>query len=359
VGLDSSVNRPCTRQDGAVNVVLAPLNVKSDLSIAIGRYTLGTAEISARKRLSTILDKVVQEENIDVVDSYDWSGPLWSKPPCPLVVRMHGANTACNAYEGRPVSRVLRFFESRNLRLADSLIAVSEHNGTLTLDSCGLSRLAFRVIYNGCDVQRFRPLAIEKDDCEVLYVGGATERKGVPDLLRSLPLVCEVFPQFHLSMICKSESPQIAGWVNTLPSDVRSRVRILGRRPNEELPLHYSRAAVTVIPSRVEACPLVCLEAMSCGAAIVMSSLACGSELVNDGIDGRLVDPRSPRALAQAICSLLKDRGTREWLGRSARRRILNDFDIRQLAHINLAHYRTLCDSQKVSATQLRGQVVS
>src|SRR5580765_5912553 len=104
-----------------------------------------------RIALSKAVSQLAKKRCVDVVESYDWSGPLWRHPSAPLVVRMHGANTAHCAYERRHPSRKLRHFERKNLGMADGLVAVSEHIGGLTVRSVGLPNKSYRVIYNAVD----------------------------------------------------------------------------------------------------------------------------------------------------------------------------------------------------------------
>src|ERR1051326_7697324 len=108
-----------------------------------------------RMVLSKTINRLASKRCVDVVESYDWSGPLWRHPSVPLVVRMHGANTAHCVYERRRPSRKLKHFERKNVGMADQLIAVSEHIGGLTVRSVGLPNKAYRVIYNAVDTDLF------------------------------------------------------------------------------------------------------------------------------------------------------------------------------------------------------------
>src|SRR5690606_29329044 len=167
----------------------------------IGRYFFTSEPYFKRRYLSIRLKNVIDEYKIDLVESYDWSGPLWKKPSVPLIVLMHGAHTSYNFYEGKRTSRLLRFFERRNLEMADYLTAVSKHIGDLTLRSFGIERL-YEVIYNGVDTDRFYP----RNDSSIvntrlLYVGRVVPRKGLAELFKAINYLFVVDERMELFVV--------------------------------------------------------------------------------------------------------------------------------------------------------------
>lgn len=70
----------------------------------------------------------------------------------------------------------------------------------------------------------------------------------------------------------------------------------------DRLPAEYRNAAVCVIPSLYENFPNTCIEAMACGYAVVASAVGGIPEIITHGVDGLLVAPGRPDALAAAIC---------------------------------------------------------
>ena len=89
------------------------------------------------------------------------------------------------------------------------------------------------------------------------------------------------------------------------------------------------------------------LEAMSCGCAVVGSDTAPVQEVIQDGVNGLLVDFFSPSLIADAVAELLRNPVRAAELGHNARRTILNDFSLdvclpRQLQLINLVSSRSI-----------------
>jgi glycosyltransferase involved in cell wall biosynthesis len=83
-----------------------------------------------------------------------------------------------------------------------------------------------------------------------------------------------------------------------------------------------------VLPSLEEGSGSVSLlEAMMHGNCVVASGIDGIPEDIRDGIDGLLVPPADPVALADALQSVLSDAGLRRALGEAARRRFMERFD--------------------------------
>ena len=331
-------------EDG-VRVLRLPEMPPSWLRLNWGRWNVDYADLTRRRALARAVADTVRAQRIDLVESYDWSGPLWFAPHHPLIVRLHGANTAHACYEGHQPSRMLRGLEKRNVAMADRLIAVSRHIGQATLAALGLAGREFEVIPNGVDTELFRPQAVDRNPLEVLYVGSVTRRKGVKDLLAAAPEILRQVPDARFRFVGNvpegaPENGFLADQLDAMTPDYRERFEFTGRVPQSELPRYYSSAAVVVIPSRAEAFGLTCAEAMACGAAVVMTSLASGPELVEHEKSGLLANPKDSRDLSSAIIRLLTQPRLRKSLGAAARQRARTHFDLVQTAKRNLDFYQ-------------------
>jgi len=88
----------------------------------------------------------------------------------------------------------------------------------------------------------------------------------------------------------------------------------------------YRDAAFFVMPSTGEGFGLAYLEAMRAGKACIAAPGAA-AEIIRDGVEGLLVDPASPDAVAAAIVRLFSDGELRERMGNCAARRVANEFE--------------------------------
>ncbi|HEX7999722.1 MAG TPA: glycosyltransferase family 4 protein [Pyrinomonadaceae bacterium] len=104
------------------------------------------------------------------------------------------------------------------------------------------------------------------------------------------------------------------------------RVYRTGAIKHSQILAYMQACDVLVFPSISDGCPNKVLEAMLAGRAIVASDVGGIPELVRDGVDAVLVEPRDDEQLLNALESLLDDPARARSLGESARRRALSDF---------------------------------
>jgi glycosyltransferase involved in cell wall biosynthesis len=90
-------------------------------------------------------------------------------------------------------------------------------------------------------------------------------------------------------------------------------------------------ASVAFFPSLWENFPYACLEAMSCGCAVVTSDCGGFREIVNDGECGLSVEPDSTEAIITAMHRLLDDPGLAGKLGENARKRSADIADVQRI----------------------------
>jgi glycosyltransferase involved in cell wall biosynthesis len=108
---------------------------------------------------------------------------------------------------------------------------------------------------------------------------------------------------------------------------VAHRCRFVGVVSHEEVLARMSRAKVTIVPSRHEAFGLVNIESFSVGTPVIASQVDGIREIICDGVDGYLVPPDDPPALAAKLAGVLEDTALRERLGRNARQHFLAEYE--------------------------------
>jgi glycosyltransferase involved in cell wall biosynthesis len=99
--------------------------------------------------------------------------------------------------------------------------------------------------------------------------------------------------------------------------DIGADVRFVGNQ--EDVPAWLACLDIAVLPSYGdEGVPQSLMQAAACGLPAVSTPVGAIAEAVVDGETGLLVSPRDPRALAQALATLMNDRALRERMGRAA-----------------------------------------
>src|SRR5690606_22837516 len=103
---------------------------------------------------------------------------------------------------------------------------------------------------------------------------------------------------------------------------VRDRLHMLGQVPRTRVTALLRSADVAVCAPWYEPFGMTPLEAMACGVPVVASAVGGLIDTVVDGVTGRLVTPRDPAKLAEAVQDLLADPATARTFGRAGHARV-------------------------------------
>jgi len=170
----------------------------------------------------------------------------------------------------------------------------------------------------------------------VLFVGRLAPQKGV----RALVVAAALIEDPSAWVLLVGDGPERKALERKAERiGVGDRVRFLGFFAHERLPAALAHADVLVLPSVYEELGTVLLEAMWAGLPIVASRTGGIPDVIEDGVNGLLVPPGEPEALARAIDRVLADRGLAYRLSEGAQARA-KDYDWEVLAGRVLQVYR-------------------
>ena len=214
------------------------------------------------------------------------------------------------------------FMQQRVAPRLDKIVTVSEASRREIERYFGIPEKDVAVVHNGTDTEIFRPVPGKRVETDLIFVGRTEDRKkGLGTVLRAL----RYLPSGVRLKIVDGRIPE-DGLVPRFARryGIRDRL-VLVRRMLEipELVAEYSTARVAVVPSFFEGFGFPASEAMACGLPVVANAAGALPEVVgSDGQCGRLVPPRDPRALADAIRDLLAEPERLARMGRAARERV-------------------------------------
>jgi phosphatidylinositol alpha-mannosyltransferase len=164
------------------------------------------------------------------------------------------------------------------------------------------------VVPNGVDVDRFaqaRGSAPRGEGRVALWVSRLDPQKGFGVAVRAFETLAERFTDLRLVVAGDGRDRDL---VERLPDPVRRRVTMLGPVPNVDLPDLLAAADVFLAPATGhESFGIVLVEAMAAGVPVVATDIAGYREVVRAGVDGLLVPPNDPGAIAEAASRVLGD----------------------------------------------------
>jgi phosphatidyl-myo-inositol alpha-mannosyltransferase len=136
------------------------------------------------------------------------------------------------------------------------------------------------------------------DELRLLFVGRAEERKGLPVLLSAFQALVEHVPS-RLTVI--GADPEDLSRLISDP-ELLSHIDVLGKVSDSVLWRHLGDADLLCAPSLAgESFGMVLTEAFAAGTPVIASEIAGYSDVVTDGVDGVLVPPADPQALAEEL----------------------------------------------------------
>lgn len=185
-------------------------------------------------------------------------------------------------------------------RLASSVLVRSIAYGRSAASLDGVPEERWRVVPNGVDPTRFRPLAVRGREDYLLFVGRLVPYKGLDVLLRALAHASAGIPLYIVG-----DGP-LRSNLEAMAKRLAVDVRFLGHVPDQDLPALYAGAALTLLPSvtRQECFGISLLESMACGTPVVASNLPGVADLARLG--GLLAAPGDARELSDQIQNALE-----------------------------------------------------
>lgn len=185
----------------------------------------------------------------------------------------------------------------------------------------------------GVDTEHWAPLPRPRREpganrLELVCVGRLHESKGFDTALRALRRVLDGGVDARLALLGEGPERQ-ALEAQARELGLGGRVRLAGSVPEDEVRRALAAADIFLLPSHAEPLGVVVMEAMALGVPVIVTRAGGVAEIVTDGVDGLMVPPRDPEALAAAILALAADPGRRAMLVAAARRKVSERFDSR------------------------------
>jgi len=279
--------------------------------------------------LGLIYDKeikgITQFHKVDLIHFTDFREALFCSSKIPIIANVNDTYTMnlesmvyyknhyydwAERYLFYKVSHLLEKHFIKNVRL---FIANSRFTLSSLVSSYLLSPSKVRLIYksvNSKPYNRQKDIGIIKGadlstPPTVLFVGTNMQRKGIITLIKAINDILIRVPQCNFLIV--GEDRFLTTYKKIAANNnIIDKIKFLGHRSQTELFSIYNKASVFVLPSLTEAFGVAILEAMAAGAVPVASDVGGIPEIIQNEINGLLVPPDNPKALADAISRLLE-----------------------------------------------------
>jgi len=225
----------------------------------------------------------------------------------------------------------------------ERIIALADAHAAHLVRRERIEERKIRIIPNGVDTERFRPIGSEEERA------GRRKAIGIPASRFVAAIVAALRPEKNHGMLFAAadlirarrddflylvvgDGPE-AEALRRRARELRLEhaVRFLGRREDVADVLSAADALVLCSHGVVETFPLAVLEAMSSGLPVVATDVGAVREMLRDGEEGRIVAPGDASGLAGALLALADAPEERAEMGRRGRRRVVENFTVEHM----------------------------
>lgn len=303
-------------------------NCDTYYDIPFERLPWKMANLKAYRELKAIIDR----EQFDVIHCHTPVGAMITrlaardarKRGTKVIYTAHGFHF----FKGAPLQNWLMFFpvEWVLAPLTDVLVTINREDYTFAKKHIHAKRIEY-VPGVGVDTAKFRAgtgnrgekrreLGFGEGDFLILTVAEMTKNKNHTTILKALALLKDK-PEYETMyyLICGRGDQREALEKEAEALGIASHVRFLGYR--HDVPELNICSDVFAFMSFREGMPVALMEAMSCGLPSVCSRIRGNTDLIEDGVDGLLVD-NTPQGVAEGLLRLYRDPELRARLGRTA-----------------------------------------
>ncbi len=289
--------------------------------------------------------RLIRNRRVDVIQTHLFSSHLWGWAaalffPRVRLLRVEHNMSEWKNYLRRGLDYLLSF-------RTDRFVAVSKPVRGSLVSRCRIDPVRVEVIVNGLNTDRLRPgsdpaawrrkLEIPAESKIVVTAAALTSKKGHRYLLSASELVSAHRDDVYFLLLGEGE---LRG---ELESSIRERgltdrVFLLGSRSDAvEI---ISQSDLFVLSSIREGLPISLLEAMALNRPVVVTAVGGCPDLIVEGENGLLVQPRDGAGLAAAIVKVLDSPGLGERLGKAAAQTVVTGYGMRGMIEAYEQLYR-------------------
>lgn len=241
-----------------------------------------------------------------------------------LVVRT-GYMLSINFMKSNPKSWakwLMKSIERVAYKLADAIITTSQSNFEYVEKNYN-PRGIHILIPNYVETDVFKSMGTSKKEGSICFIGRLSYEKNLFALLEALKGL-----PYTLTIIGSGKQEE---QLKRFATENDVNVNFSGSIPNHKLPLVLNQREIFILPSLYENMPKTLLEAMACGMPVIGTNVKGINEVIEHGKNGILCDTDS-KSIKEAIVTLMEDGELKQKLGENARKTIVENYSLDNLA---------------------------
>lgn len=258
------------------------------------------------RKTESLLAKLIAKYDVDLIEFPDYvdeflhglTHPIkFRNFNIPLIIRVHGSVTFLDYFRQGRVNPDLQALDLAHFNRADKICAVSKFSKEFVMDKI-IPKRSVDVIYNPVEDELFQLPAKRETENTILFFGKIVETKGTFTLIKAFNQVAITHPQVRLKLIGTGDLEVARSLVD---ERIKDRVIFQGFLPKSEIIKEIDKSLFCVLPSYFENFSMAALEVLARKKALIYTERASGAELIEDGVNGWLVDPENIEQIVEKI----------------------------------------------------------
>ena len=194
---------------------------------------------------------------------------------------------------------IIKVLEKIDYNLSDRIVVLSDS----LIRELGLSRYRYKIYISSdifIDIDHFKiKTDVRQRKNTVGYIGRMSEEKGVKNFVRAIPLLPT---KYDTHFLIGGDGPILTEAKDEVKSNgFYDRGIFTGWILHEELPDYLNMLKLLVVPSYTEKFATIALEAMACGTPVLATPVGSTTDIINDGVNGFIMENNSPEIIAKNI----------------------------------------------------------
>jgi glycosyltransferase involved in cell wall biosynthesis len=225
------------------------------------------------------------------------------------------------------------------IKMADRIITVCSQSEEEAL-RVKLPASTVIKIPNGVDTNTFVPSSFVKNSKnKITFIGRLDKMKGAHILIEAFKKLKDDGSAVNLDII--GDGPEIDR-LKQMTENFNINDSVIFRGEIKDVVKCLHESMIFVLPSFSEGLSNVVLEAMSCGLPVVATRAGGTTDIIEDGVNGILVEAGNVSQLSEALKQLIENKDLAEKLGIEARKTVVKNFSIEYVSDSYLSLYRQL-----------------
>ena len=238
----------------------------------------------------------------------------------PILLHVHGGPFVVDGLGNFAAAAAAKML----LQMADVIIVLSEiEKDSLSKHS---AQLDVRVLPNAIPIEEIPQIERTGNAKTIVFLGRLHESKGLNEIIKICTSLVDQRVDFRFA--CYGTGPQEKEFVSGMAAILGSKFHFGGVVTGPEKWQALANADIFLLPSKYEGLPISLLEAMAAGCVPVISATGSVPTVVEDGVNGFLINPDQISEIVEKLKILLSDESDLKWLSRNARSTVSERFDI-------------------------------